>query len=54
MTSEHLLNLQRIGQLDAVPFSAELLEKMLITNSLLKECVDQAESLLAVALPMLK
>lgn len=29
MTSEHLLNLQRIGQLDAVPFSAELLEKML-------------------------
>jgi hypothetical protein len=142
MTSEHLLNLQRIGQLDAVPFSAELLEKMLnvahsrlqdakradnsmetrfdcaytairavadgallkqgfrtstskpghhqttlqclvhtlgvepstvrvldslrkqrnltdydgelITNSLLKECVDQAESLLALALPMLK
>lgn len=142
MTSEHLINLQRIGQLDAVPFSAELLEKMLnvahgrlqdakradnsmetrfdcaytairavadaallkqgfrtstskpghhqttlqclvhtlgvepstvrvldslrkqrnltdydgelITNSLLKECVDQAESLLAVALPMLK
>ncbi len=29
MTSEHLLNLQRIGQLDAVPFSPELLEKML-------------------------
>lgn len=29
MTSEHLLNLHRIGQLDAVPFSAELLEKML-------------------------
>jgi hypothetical protein len=142
MTSEHLVNLQRIGQLDAVPFSAELLVKMLnvahsrlqdakradnsmetrfdcaytairavadaallkqgfrtstskpghhqttlqclvhtlgvepstvrvldslrkqrnltdydgelITNSLLKECVDQAESLLAVALPMLK
>lgn len=142
MTSEHLLNLQRIGQLHAVPFSAELLEKMLnvahsrlqdakradnsmetrfdcaytairavadaallkqgfrtstskpghhqttlqclvhtlgvepstvrvldslrkqrnltdydgelITNSLLKECVDQAESLLALALPMLK
>ena len=29
MTSEHLLNLQRIGQLDAVPFSEALLEKML-------------------------
>ena len=29
MTSEHLLNLQRIGQLDAVPFSAELMERML-------------------------
>jgi hypothetical protein len=29
MTSEHLLNLQRIGQLDAVPFSAALLAKML-------------------------
>ena len=29
MTSEHFLNLQRIGQLDAVPFSPELLEKML-------------------------
>lgn len=29
MTSEHLLNLQRIGQLDAVPFSADLLDKML-------------------------
>lgn len=29
MTSEHLQNLQRIGQLDAVPFSAALLEKML-------------------------
>ncbi len=29
MTSEHLLNLQRTGQLDAVPFSAALLEKML-------------------------
>lgn len=29
MTFEHLLNLQRIGQLDAVPFSADLLEKML-------------------------
>jgi hypothetical protein len=26
MTSEHLLNLQRIGQLDAVPFSAELMD----------------------------
>lgn len=29
MTFEQFLNLQRIGQLDAVPFSAELLEKML-------------------------
>lgn len=33
MTSEHLLNLQRIGQLDAVPFSAELLHKMLAVAS---------------------
>jgi hypothetical protein len=31
MTSEPLLNLQRIGQLEAVPFSAELMEKMLAT-----------------------
>lgn len=31
MTSEHLLNLQRIGQLEAVPFSAELMQKMLAT-----------------------
>lgn len=29
MISEHLLNLQRLGQLDAVPFSGELLGKML-------------------------
>lgn len=29
MTFDQFLNLQRIGQLDAVPFSAELLEKML-------------------------
>jgi hypothetical protein len=29
MSSEALVNLHRIGQLDAVPFSAELLEKML-------------------------
>lgn len=29
MTSEHLVNLQRTGQLDAVPFSVALLEKML-------------------------
>lgn len=29
MTSEHLLNLQRIGLLDAVPFSADLQKKML-------------------------
>lgn len=31
MTSEPLLNLQRIGQLEAVPFSAELMERMLAT-----------------------
>lgn len=38
MTSEHLLNLQRIGQLDAVPFSAELLAKMLAAaNSRLQD-----------------
>jgi hypothetical protein len=38
MTSEHLLNLQRIGQLDAVPFSAELLVKMLAAaNSRLQD-----------------
>lgn len=29
MTSELLVNLHRIGQLDAVPFSADLLKKML-------------------------
>lgn len=29
MTSEQLRNLQRLGQLDAVPFSAELLERLL-------------------------
>jgi len=38
MTSEHLLNLHRIGQLDAVPFSAELLAKMLAAaNSRLQD-----------------
>lgn len=38
MTSEHLLNLQRIGQLDAVPSSAELLAKMLAAaNSRLQD-----------------
>ena len=38
MTSEHLLNLQRIGQLDAVPFSVELLAKMLAAaNSRLQD-----------------
>ncbi len=29
MTSEHLLNLQRIGQIERITFSAVLLEKML-------------------------
>ena len=29
MTSENLINLQSIGLLEAVPFSADLLEKML-------------------------
>jgi len=29
MTSEHLLNLQRVGQLDVVPFSEDLLDRML-------------------------
>ena len=32
MISEHLLNLQRLGQLDAVPFSGELLGKMLAVD----------------------
>jgi len=46
MTSEHLLNLQRIGQLDAVPFSAELLEKMLnVAQSRLQDAMRVDNSL---------
>jgi hypothetical protein len=44
MTSEHLLNLQRIGQLDAVPFSAELLEKMLNVAQSLRPVASPAET----------
>jgi hypothetical protein len=46
MTSEHLLNLQRIGQLDAVPFSPELLEKMLnVANSRLQDAMRADNSM---------
>jgi hypothetical protein len=46
MTSEHLLNLQRIGQLDAVPFSAELLEKMLnVAHSRLQDAMRADNSM---------
>lgn len=44
MTSEHLLNLHRIGQLDAVPFSAELLEKMLAVASSRLQDARRAEN----------
>jgi hypothetical protein len=38
MTSENLINLQSIGLLEAVPFSADLLEKMLtVAHSRLKD-----------------
>lgn len=40
MTSEHLLNLQRIGQIEVVPFSAELLAKMLdVASSRLQDAL---------------
>lgn len=40
MTSEHLLNMQRIGQIEAVPFSAELLAKMLnVASSRLQDAL---------------
>lgn len=40
MTSEHLLNLQRIGQIEVVPFSAELLAKMLdVASSRLEDAL---------------
>lgn len=40
MTSEHLLNLQRIGQIEAVPFSAELLAKILnVASSRLQDAL---------------
>jgi hypothetical protein len=46
MTSEHLLNLQRIGMLDTVPFSAELLEKMLnVADSRLQDARRAENSL---------
>lgn len=75
MNSEPLANLERIGLLDPVPFSAALMQKMLnvapstvrildslrkqrnltdydgalVTDSLLRECVEQAGALLALA-----
>lgn len=73
MGSEHLLNLQRIGLLEKVPFSEDLYQKMLstaenriqdalrkqrnlsdydgehITDSLLDECLLQAQALLDTA-----
>ena len=40
MTSEHLLNLQRIGQIEVVPFSAEFLAKMLnVASSRLQDAL---------------
>jgi hypothetical protein len=44
MTSEHLLNLQRIGQLDSVSFSAELLHKMLAVASSRLQDARRAEN----------
>jgi hypothetical protein len=75
MNSEPLANLERIGLLDPVPFSAALMLKMLnvapttvrildslrkqrnltdydgalVTDSLLRECIEQAGALLALA-----
>ncbi len=46
MTSEHLLNLQRIGQLDPVPFSAQLLDKMLhVARSRLQDAMRTDNSM---------
>jgi uncharacterized protein (UPF0332 family) len=46
MISEHLLNLQRIGQIDAVPISAELIEKMLrVAQSRLQDAQRTENSL---------
>lgn len=46
MTFEHLLNLQRVGQLDAVPFSAELLQKMMnVAQSRLQDAMRVDNSL---------
>jgi len=46
MISEYLSNLHRIGQLDAVPFSAQLLEKMLhVAHSRLQDAMRADNSM---------
>lgn len=46
MISEYLSNLHRIGQLDAVPFSAQLLEKMLhVAHSRLQDAMRPDNSM---------
>lgn len=60
MSFEALVNLHRIGQLDSVPFSAELLENLSdydgesITQSVFLECLNQADALLEMACKVLK
>ena len=58
MPEEERRNLARIGQLDAVPFSADLLRKQrnqsdddgeLITDQALNECLQQAQALIRLA-----
>jgi hypothetical protein len=45
MTSEHWLNLQRVGQLDVVPFSEDLLDRMLAaTRSRLQDALRAENS----------
>ena len=46
MTSEPLMNLQRIGLLDSVPFSQPLLEKMLtVASSRLQDALRKDNSM---------
>ena len=46
MTSEQLMNLQRIGLLDSVPFSQPLLEKMLtVASSRLQDALRKDNSM---------
>lgn len=47
MSSTNLSNLAKIGQLDPVVYSKDLVDSELVSEAALQECLKQAQALLA-------